>query len=259
MLNPDPQAFETEVLPPPQVFTRVFSVPAGLPWVQVRAARLEARHGAPLPISELMHQLRRLGRWSPGEQARFVVFYLRAREFRVPFETSAEVDGQLVKVAFGVAGQRAAQVRRTAVLAAAAGSVVVLLALGLGLAFHARGEAEARLALADQRLAARVHAVRNLGKQADLARAVVKARGAARPVGDVLADFTWAAAAKAPEARIVAVHWDHGLLAVEARGETAPFGAVSRTVERSPKPIRSGVWLWGVRPDGAEPSEGAGP
>jgi hypothetical protein len=251
MLKPDLQDFATDAsegAAPPQVFTRAFSVPAGMPWVQVRAAQLEARHGAPLPIDELMHQVRRLGRWSPGAPARFVVFYLRAREFRAPFETSAEVDGQTVMAAFGVAGRQAAQAGRVAVLAAALGSVVALMMLGIGLALHERSEAEDRLVLVEQRLTAKDHAARNLQRQTDQAQALHRTMGGAKPIDEVLGDLSWASSAKAAEARIVAVHWDHGLLAVEARGEVAPFAAANRPMERSPKPIRPGVWLWGVRP-----------
>lgn len=251
MLNPDPVVFETELGQveslPPQVFSRAFTVPAGMPWVQMRAARLEVRHGAPLPITELLHQVRRLGAWSPGRPARFAAFYLRSREFHKPFETSLEIEGQTLKVAFGAAGEQFERAQRVGVLAAIGGLALVILLGGIGMSLKARSEVDTQTTQAEQQLATKVHAFKTLQRRTDQAQALKRAVGRARPVSDVLTALSWASASKSAEARIVAVHWDHGLLAVEVRGETAPFIAGSRTVERSPRPIRNGVWLWGVQ------------
>ena len=57
--------------PQPQVLVRVIVTPPGAPWEQARAAKLDAQHGAPLPISELIHQLRRLAPWAPGRPGRY--------------------------------------------------------------------------------------------------------------------------------------------------------------------------------------------
>jgi len=54
-------------------------------------------------------------------------------------------------------------------------------------------------------------------------------------------------AARTPDARIEALHWDHGLLAVEARGEYPPIAGSGPPPERSSKPVRPGVWLWGLK------------
>ena len=61
----------SDTVEPPQVFVRVFQAPAGMPWEQGRAARLEARHGSPLPIADVMHQVKRLGAWSLGQPGRY--------------------------------------------------------------------------------------------------------------------------------------------------------------------------------------------
>jgi hypothetical protein len=249
MLSPDPQSFDVEEAARPLVNIRVFAIPAGLPWAQARAAQLEARHGAPLPIGELMHQVRRVGRWSPGQPARYVVFYLRVSAYRGPFETSAEIDGQTIRAGFGTSGQQVQRARRIAEAAAAGGLALVAIVAGASLALHARAAAEDRLTLADQRVAAKLHAARGLQRQADQARALKRAVGAARPVSEVIGDLAWASSARAPEAKILAVHWDHGLLGVEVRGDTPPFASTSRKVERAAKPIRTGVWLWGVHSD----------
>ena len=80
----------------PQVFARAIVTPPAPPWEQIRAANLEARHGAPLPLAELMHRVKRLSGWAPGRPGRFAVFYVRSKEFRSPFEAKVDVDGQTV-------------------------------------------------------------------------------------------------------------------------------------------------------------------
>jgi hypothetical protein len=242
----EPAGAAAEVHAPPKVFVRALTTPPGAPWEQARAARLDAQHGAPLPISELMHQVRRLDRWGPGRSGQFAAFYVRVREYREPFETPVEVDGQTVRVRFGTPTQ---DVRRLQ----AAGAVLFALVLsgavmgaGAVLALRARGEASTQLA-ADEQLArtrlAAAQAFRDRSNQASDLRSLV---GQARPLGEVVADLTWVATSKTPEARVVGIHWERGLLAVEARGEQPPFLAADRPLERSGKPLRPGVWLWAV-------------
>lgn len=232
--------------PAPQVFVRALTTPPGAPWEQARAARLDARHGAPLPIAELVHQVRRLGRWAVGQPGRYAAFYVRAREFREPFETTVDVDGQAVKVRFGAAG---ADMQRLRGLAAAVVLVVLagaVLGAGVMLALGARSEATAQLEADEQLAASRLKMAQAYRDRSNQARDLRVAVGRARPLADVMADLTWVATSKTPEARIVGVHWEDGLLAVEARGEQPPFLAVDRPIERSAKPLRPGVWLWAV-------------
>jgi len=243
------------VAPPPQVFVRALTTPPGAPWEQHRAAHLDARHGAPLPIADLMHQVRRLDRWGPGRAGRFAAFYVRAREYREPFETSVEVDGQPVKVRFGTPAQ---DLRRLQQIGAVLAGIVLcgaVLGTGTMLALGARGEAAAQLEADEQLARARLktaEAFRNRAYQARDLRALV---GQARPLADVVADLSWVATSKTPEARVVGIHWERGLLAVEARGEQAPFLAVDRPLERSAGPLRPGVWLWAVgRPGSRTPA-----
>jgi hypothetical protein len=64
----------------------------------------------------------------------------------------------------------------------------------------------------------------------------------------VLADLQWLARARSPGARIVAIHWDHGLMALETRGGDAPpVATTEREVVRAPRQAQPGVWLWGIR------------
>lgn len=243
--------------PPPQVFVRALVTPPGPPWEQARAARLDARHGAPLAIAELVHQVRRLERWAPGRPGRYGAFYVRAREFREPFEARVEVDGQTVAVRFGAPARDFGQLRGAGAAVLAVVLSGAILGAGVTLALSARGAASVRLEAAEQlgqRKLKMAEAARTRATQARDLRALV---GHGRPLGEVIGDLTWVATSKTPEARLVGVHWERGLLAVEARGEQPPFLAVDRPIERSEKPLRPGVWLWAIgRPQDLAPRRG---
>jgi len=236
---------------PPQVFVRAFTVPSGLPWEQMRAAQLEARHGSPLPIGEVMHRVRRVGPWSLGRAGRFAAFYIRARDYEGPFETIVDVNGALTPIAFGAPVRKLRQagdlLGAAGVSMAVAGLVVVAVSVGL----KSRSAAEDHLTHAERLAARQSHAADRLQHQRDLTMALTVAPGASHPLSAALSDLAWASAAKAPDSRIFAIHWDRGLLAVETRGEGAPFVASDRLVQRSARPLRPGVWLWGVTPAGA--------
>lgn len=232
--------------PKPQVLVRVIVTPPGAPWEQSRAAKLDAQHGAPLPISELIHQLRRLAPWAPGRPGRYAVFYLRAREFHAPFETTVEVEGQPIQVRFGTPTRDMARVRQAGlalILLVVTGAVLGTATL---LALRVRSEATVRLEAAEQLAASRLKMAEAFSKRSNDTRELRVMVGAARPLDEVINDLTWVATARTAEARIVGVHWDRGLLAVEARGEQPPFLAIDRPLERSNRQLRPGVWLWAV-------------
>ena len=240
---------------PPQVFTRVFSLPAGAPWEQARAAKLEVRHGSPLPIQELVWRLRRLAAWRFGQPARYAVFYVRSREAATPFETVVEVDGAPIRVAFGVDPDRFQRLRRLVLVSACIAGCVIPVAIGTWLALQTRADTSDRLASLERSLAAKSRLAGKVQLERRQARELEAAVGSAGRMQDVLDDFAWATSAKAPEARILALHWDHGLLAIEARGDSAPLEPAGRVIERSSKPLRPGVWLWGVKKSAAAPAD----
>jgi len=245
-LMPRTESNGTADAPPPTVLTRTISVPPGPPWEQARAANLEARHGAPLPISELVFQIRRLDSWAPGRAVRYAVFYVRERELTARFSTIVEVDGRPLAVEFRPAGDRAEQVR---LLTQGAVFVVVLISIVAGsvlVGHQVRAAADVRLEAAERLAATRLRQAKVVQKQLDEQRRLEIAVGSSDPVTQVLADLTWASAQRAPEARLAAVHWEHGLLAVETRSEVAPF--VDANGLRAAGRIRPGVWLWGAQP-----------
>lgn len=237
----------------PQVFVRAFSVPTGLPWEQSRAAQLDARHGSPLPIDELMVQLKRLDRWSPGKPARYAAFYVRVQDYGTPFETTLQVDGVSVTVAFGARKQDLDRVKFAAIVALIVALCGAVLGGSLVMALGARSQALAALDTTEHLALAKRRAGLAHQAQIDQARGLRRELGRSRPVEEVLADLDWAAASKAPNARISAVHWDHGLLALEARGQAPPLIPGERPLQRAATPLRPGVWLWGVEPRASRP------
>lgn len=245
-----------DALPPeekradPVVFARSLTVPAGWPWEQARAADLEARFGAPAPIKDLMLQVRRLAPWRPREAGRFAAFYVRAAEVEGRLETTVTVDGSARRVRFEAPATRTVAVRQWALKTVAVAGLIGILAWAVGAALVARGAAEARLQALEQRVDVQLRRA----EQARLLAAEDQALQTATAGDDMrgpLRDLAWVMAARRPDARIDAWHWDHGLTALEVRGPDAPFAASDREVRRAPRPLRKNTWLWAVGPGSA--------
>jgi hypothetical protein len=230
----------------PKVFARSIAAPAGAPWDQTRVAHLEARAGAPLPIGELVYQLRRLEPWRPGNPARFAAFYARSAAVGARHKTHAEVDGRRLEVTFVSRAEREREAKRASLIFAIAGGCMVVVLASIAVGVTARHNTEAQLValegLAAQK--AQLAAAADTARLQSNALTVAGVRGHA--VSDLLGDLDWAATAKAPGARIQAVHWSGAVMVVEARGQIDPFVAGGRTATRMEKPLRPGLWLWGV-------------
>jgi hypothetical protein len=237
---------------PPQaerkVFSRTISTPPGAPWDQARAAGLEARVGAPLPLGEVVYRVRRLEAWSPGRPARHAAFYVRARDVGEGFETTVQVDGRAVKVSFLSPVEQARRARRSLIMISIAAATALLIFGAVAAAVGARASAEARLAGLEQTAAAQLRAARAYQRLKVQTRMLNAAGARGSSVSDYLADLAWASAAKAPDAHIDALHWQHGYMCVEVRGDVAPFAGGDRTVIKADKPIQPGLWLYGVAP-----------
>ncbi len=229
----------------PKVFVRTLLAPPGMPWEQARTAELDARLSSPLPAGDAVYQLRRLEAWRPGSPARFAAFYVMARDVDGRLETQAQVDGRHVTVIFESAEMAADRAKRLGAIGLAAGVIAFALVLVVSLALGRRAELEGKLASAEQQADAKVRGA--------AAKARLKAQDQAlrhwidkgEPMTEVMADLGWISSAKVGGARIDGVHWDHGILAVEAPGIQPPlvvFG--DRKLRRSTKPIRPGVFLW---------------
>lgn len=236
-----------QLIADPKIFVRTIAAPPGWPWEQQHAAGLDARHGAPLPLGEVAMQLRRLEAWRPGQAARYAAFYVRRGEVRGRLDAEVHVAGQPQHVTFLAPGEQRRVARRLTFAALGAFVIVAVIALSLVNAFLSRERAEAQLQAAEAAATTKLRqarAIRTLRAQSE----ALDAADRGERLDKVLADLAWASTARAPEARIEAWRWRDGLMAVEARGDTAPFTATDRLIQKAPKPLRKRVWLWGVGP-----------
>ena len=238
----------------PTIFVRTFTTPPGLPWDQSRVAMLEVRSGAPLPLGEVIYQLRRLDPWFVGRSARYAAFYVRTHE-GANVESTVEVHGQPMRVRFLSAAERGRRVRGLAMLAGVTGGLALVFSAAVTTALSTHAETAERLDAVAQIAAAKVRVAKALERQR-LTGLALDAVGVRRlGLKTVLGDLAWTSGAKTPGARIVAFHWDHGHIALEARGDEPPVVAGSRTLIRADKPVRPHVRLWGVEPKSTEGTE----
>lgn len=226
----------------PRVFARAVHAPAGWPWEQVRAAQLAARHETPLPIDQVHLRLKRLTPWRPAQAARYAACYVRISEIAERFETQVEVDGRSVPVVFESPEALARRARRSLLVGTGAALVVALLVVSIAGALLARTQGEEQLAALEHDVALklqRAEATQSVRRQS----AALAAASPGDPVAAPLADLAWAMAARAPDARIQAWRWDHGVSRVEARGEASPFADPHRAV------TREGAGVWRIEPE----------
>ncbi|MFT4252060.1 MAG: hypothetical protein QM608_06220 [Caulobacter sp.] len=228
-----------------RVFARSITAPPGWPWEQVRAAGLEARHAAPLPFTEVVHQVRRLEPWRAGRPTRFAAFYVRRAEVGERFEAEVLLSGERHKVLFVSAEQQRRRLRLLVGVGLGAGLLVFGAILAAAAAQRAGEAAEQRLSILETRAAADLRRAQILRRQRELS-AAIEDRDRGPGFETPLSELAWSARGKRPEARILAWHWEPGLTAVESRGQDSPFVTSDRPVERSGAPVRRGVWLWGV-------------
>jgi len=244
----------------PTVFVRTISTPAGAPWDQARVAALEARVGAPLPLSDVVYQLKRLDGWAFGRPARYAACYVRSNEVGEDFETLTEIDGKSVSVRFLSQAEQARRTRQFSMIAAGA-AVTFLLVVGAGLSAVAlRSDLEIRLAALEQTTDTCLRRAEVQQQEREQSRALVAAHTEGHTVNDVLRDLQWVSANKVSGAHIDSIHWESGFLGVEARGDGAPVASSERSVIKVNKPVRPDVWLWGISPmNGARTTSGSGP
>jgi hypothetical protein len=189
-----------------------------------------------------------LSRWSIGRAGRFAICYVRNTDIRDLLEIDVELGGQRLSLRFVSRAERVRRGRTMGVFTAAAVVVMMSLAGAVATAISVRTETEGKLAAVEQSASAQLREARRQRrlKAQSLVLDAAGARG--RQLSDVLRDLNWASNAKAAGAHIDAIHWQQGYLGVEVRGDTPPFSKSDREITRSKKPLRPGVWLWGVGP-----------
>ncbi len=244
---------ETPGTQAPPLFVRAISTRPAAPWDQNRAARLEAELNAPLPLDVTALVVKRLERWSPGAPGRYAAVYARRSDVADGLTTVAQLDGRPIPVRFLSPERQAAQLKTFAVAVAGATIMTFLLVLTIASVIAVRSEAEARLEALEQTVQRRLVEARRREALAEQSRALTAAGVENLRASAVLADLDWAARAKSADVSLEGVYREGALMAVEVRGDQVPFAGGDRAVQRSEKPVRSGVWLWGVT-DAAEAS-----
>lgn len=242
----EPEASEPQADVP--LFVKPVTTRPAMPWDQARAAALEARLNAPLPISELACQLRRLEPWKPGTPGRYAAIYARRQDVQGGLTATAELDGAQIPVQFPSPGKRTQQAQRLAIVGVVAGVAAFLLVSTAISVFATRAKASSQLEALEVATARRLQEVRVRAALADQSQAIAQAGLVERRASRVLVDLAWASRSKVADASIEGFVWEGDLFAVEVRGETTPFSVSDRSVERSSSPVRPGVWLWGVSP-----------
>lgn len=236
----------------PQVFVRAITAVAAMPWDQVRAVRLEATLNAPMPLTEVAFVIRRLTPWRPKSPSRFAVVYARHADIGDGLTVTADLDGQAVPVHFPSPARQRARVRLLLATIGVAALATFLLISVTAAIWMTRSEASQRLELLEQQADRRLHEARTTARNTAQAEALDALGLREHRASAVLDELAWTAKARKGDARIEAFHWENGVLAVEARGEETPFAATDRPVRRSERPVRAGVWLWGVDPGAAQ-------
>lgn len=238
----------------PTVFVRILSTPPGLPWDQARMAGLDAHAGAPLPMNELVYRLRRLEPWNIGRPARYAVCYVRARDAGDRLIATVVADGRPLTLEFVSGAERVRKARLLGLLAAAAVATGLLTSGAVGSALALRVSLAGRLLALGPLATDALRRAKAIQARKEDAHALSEEHLRGQSVTNFLSDLAWVSRMRASGAHIDVLHWDHGYMALETRGDTAPFGQTDRPTIKSNRPVRSGVWLWGIGP----PATGAG-
>ncbi len=224
-------------------FTRVFTTPAGWPWDQSRVAMLEARHSSPVRGGEANIIVRRLKGWALGQSGEFVAIYIRAGDQTPAQGFDIDVQGRTIHIDMPSRAARAEQLKEQATrIGAVVIMIVVVLAL-ITLTFERRTALDDRLNDAELQVTREGRAAHAVAHAKQDAEALTEL-GVTDGLDKAINDLTYVTAAKDPAARLDAFYWSKGFWAVEAHGSDAPIKDPGVTLQKSPRPVRPGVWLW---------------
>lgn len=250
-LSPD---LPDEPPPGPAPFVLTIGVPAGLPWDQWRQARLEAEHSAPLPIDQLRYDLRRIGRWRPGQPGLFATAFFHNNQVAGELSHGQEVGGEFLKFTIrdDASGQRERFRKWGPLVCGALGGATI--AASILLAASDREEAnsalEAQRLEAQRVLAARERAQRRLAESRALG--AIGVRGSR--LSDALDDIGWLSRARDPAATIRAVEWTPSAMTITAAGPSNPIVARDRAVQPASAPGATSQWVVPTRTNQEAPA-----
>jgi hypothetical protein len=218
------------VPPRSRFFTRTLEIPAGAPWDQAGAARLEGLHGSPLPADQVVMQVRRLERWRPRRPARFAAIYVRASELTDGLVHEAVIDGRRIRFTFrdsAATARRSVDLALTALLVAGA-----VLAAGFAVksALAVREAKDAQILRLEQNAERRERQARKDRQLAAEARLIRAADAQGHDVAHLLTDLGWLAAVKTTAGGVQRIEWTPDAMTVTAMGREAPVFGEERPV-----------------------------
>jgi hypothetical protein len=208
---------------PTDIFVHVIAVPAAGPWDQIRAARMSAELGAPLPVGQSAVCVRRLGGWSPGRPGRFAIGYMRATDQPGERIRMVSVEGRSVRFVFLDPITQRARYRAWLVDAGLAVGVVLCLVAGGWTWEQRRDQAvdalqlrarQANLDLRDRRLTVLIN--HNLAR---MDSADLMGRSGAK----VAADLAWLDATRDRSSPLTSIAWDDRALHLTTTAARAPM------------------------------------
>lgn len=244
----------------PKPFTRVITTPAALPWNQVRAAELEARHTSPVSDAagaELTLVVKRLEPWRPRSAGRFVAVYLRGRMPDEGLSFHIDIQGRPVKVEVASKARQAEALRQKVWLVGGIAVLSVCLIGQIVLTVQRRAAIEDRLATLEPQVERSMKQYSSAALAKRDAQALEQLDLQGRRAEDILHALGVVAGTREPAARIEAFLWDSGDWALEARGDASPLRPEGPNLQKAPKAVRRGVGLW-VRTGAAGAGGGVG-
>ena len=213
-------------------FTRIFAVPAASPWDQDRAAKFDARMGSPLPEQDVVISVRRLGRWSSNQAARYCAAYLRKAQVSTEHRLTLSVEDRPLEFVFRADHfARARRARRLGDLALAF-VLAIVVSSALAKSVSARRSNIAMLDRTDRAL----HA--NLARQVENERAarnyalILGMNADGRSGAVLMNDLAWIARSKRADTRINALVWNGGALTLKNEDGANPIASSDREVSQ---------------------------
>lgn len=233
---------------PPAPFIRRFSAPAGAPWDQVRTVRLEALHGAPLPVAQLEIVLRRIEPWRPGAPAGFAAAYFRRDGLGDEQSFVMELDGRQVEFVARGDGARRQLARQRLIDLGLVGAAILMTFLAGSMALGRRIDLDSRLHEADVGAQRNLRAAREAQRRSADARSLDAAGSRQAQLSNALADIVWLSRARQPQAVVEEIDWAPDEMRVVARGSQSPIATVDRPISPSDESRPGGVRIWRVGP-----------
>ena len=243
--SPEDQTADPKVRPASSAsFTRQISTPTALPWRQSQMAELEARLGAPAPIEQLVYRVRRTSPWRARDHGQFEVEYAHAPLGGAP--PRRLLFGTIPLPSSSSSESRQAELRSAAIIVALIAAALILPIAAVTQTVSIRGARSAAILDLEQHADVVERRAKFAARRAAEAKRFDRLQVRELSPAQVLQDLNWVSVHKLPGVTISGVHWAHGIAALETSSAASPVDSTEHATERAPRPLRPGVWLWGV-------------